>query len=338
YRYSAYGEITFGAPQYENEYTYNGESYNPNIESQYLRTRYYYVVTGSFLTEDSYLGEIKEPLTLKRYAYCVASPLNYWDPSGYVKTATIIQRNNRVGHLVQRDYTPKVIRPNDNTTQSILNENTLSSMIARNKGNSSATIDRILPDKIESARNKKQITTCNMLNLSELYVNLDQLDAFEFFLGLTDIERQDNIIKLNQVLEAYDITSALRIAFFMGQVKHESRAGARTLESFSGNFPEEYFNGKYSDVSILGNLGGNDGEHFRGAGYLQLTGRYNYQRFADYVGDQEIMVQGYQIVGGVYNQPVENIKKEDKGVIDIGKYAWEASGWYWNYGSEGMAI
>ena len=83
YRYGAYGEITFGTPQYENEYTYNGESYNPNIESQYLRARYYYVVTATFLTEDSYLGNIVEPLTLNRYVYCVASPLNYVDPSGH---------------------------------------------------------------------------------------------------------------------------------------------------------------------------------------------------------------------------------------------------------------
>ncbi|RGF31830.1 hypothetical protein DW076_17360 [Clostridium sp. AF46-12NS] len=82
YRYSVTGEITFGAPQYENEYTYNGESYNPNIQSQYLRARYYCVVTATFLTEDSYLGSLTEPLTLNRYNYCVSSYLNYTDPSG----------------------------------------------------------------------------------------------------------------------------------------------------------------------------------------------------------------------------------------------------------------
>ena len=82
YRYSVTGEITFGAPQYENEYAYNGESYNPNIESQYLRARYYCVVTATFLTEDSYLGSQTEPLTLNRYNYCVSSYLNYTDPSG----------------------------------------------------------------------------------------------------------------------------------------------------------------------------------------------------------------------------------------------------------------
>ena len=83
YRYSVFGEITFGTPQYENEYTYNGESYNPNIKSQYLRARYYCVVTADFLTEDSYLGRITEPLTLNRYNYCLSNPMNYADPSGH---------------------------------------------------------------------------------------------------------------------------------------------------------------------------------------------------------------------------------------------------------------
>lgn len=82
YRYGAFGGITFGAPQYENEYTYNGESYNPNIQSQYLRARYYNVVNGNFLTEDSYLGSIAELLTLNRYSYCAGNPVNYADSSG----------------------------------------------------------------------------------------------------------------------------------------------------------------------------------------------------------------------------------------------------------------
>ena len=48
-RYGAFGEITYGAPQYENIYAYNGESYNPNVESLYLRARYYNVMTGRSL-------------------------------------------------------------------------------------------------------------------------------------------------------------------------------------------------------------------------------------------------------------------------------------------------
>ena len=83
YRYDAFGNATFGSPQYDNEYTFNGESYNPNIHSQYLRARYYDTVKGCFLTEDTYLGDIRNPLTLNRYSYCIGNPLFYSDPSGH---------------------------------------------------------------------------------------------------------------------------------------------------------------------------------------------------------------------------------------------------------------
>ena len=84
YRYDAFGNATFGSPQYDNEYTFNAESYNPNIRSQYLRARYYDMVKGNFLTEDSYLGDIRNPLTLNRYSYCIGNPLFYDDPSGHL--------------------------------------------------------------------------------------------------------------------------------------------------------------------------------------------------------------------------------------------------------------
>ena len=89
YRYDAYGNITFGAPQYNNEYTYNAESYNPNLDVQYLRARYYSPSTANFLTEDSYLGDISDPLTLNRYNYVKSSPLNYVDPEGELPQVVI---------------------------------------------------------------------------------------------------------------------------------------------------------------------------------------------------------------------------------------------------------
>ncbi len=84
YCYDAFGNATFGSPQYDNEHTFNAESYNPNIRSQYLRARYYDMVKGNFLTEDSYLGDIRNPLTLNRYSYCIGNPLFYSDPSGHL--------------------------------------------------------------------------------------------------------------------------------------------------------------------------------------------------------------------------------------------------------------
>ncbi|MDE6950423.1 MAG: hypothetical protein K2P64_05855, partial [Lachnospiraceae bacterium] len=69
----------------------NAESYNPNIHSQYLRARYYDTVKGSFLTEDTYLGDIRKPLTRNRYSYCIGNPLFYCDPSGHAPQNVIDQ-------------------------------------------------------------------------------------------------------------------------------------------------------------------------------------------------------------------------------------------------------
>ncbi len=50
---------------------------------QYLRARYYDPETGRFLSRDSYLGDIQDPLTLNRYVYVLNNPLMYSEPSGH---------------------------------------------------------------------------------------------------------------------------------------------------------------------------------------------------------------------------------------------------------------
>ena len=64
-------------------YGYNGESVNLATGLQYLRARYYNPQIGSFLTEDTYAGQLSNPLTLNRYDYVSNNPVNYIDPSGH---------------------------------------------------------------------------------------------------------------------------------------------------------------------------------------------------------------------------------------------------------------
>ena len=45
----------------------------------------------------------------------------------------------------------------------------------------------------------------------------------------------------------------------------------------------------YNYRTDLGNRGPDDGPTYKGCGVLQLTGRHNYQRFADGIGDQQVM-------------------------------------------------
>jgi hypothetical protein len=47
-----------------------------------MRARYYEPGTGRFIQQDSYLGDIKIPLSRNLYAYAQNNPLKYVDPSG----------------------------------------------------------------------------------------------------------------------------------------------------------------------------------------------------------------------------------------------------------------
>ena len=58
------------------------------------------MVTANFLTEDSYLGSINEPLTLNRYNYCISSYPNYMDPSGNLPWRDILQQGTKMGSIL----------------------------------------------------------------------------------------------------------------------------------------------------------------------------------------------------------------------------------------------
>jgi putative chitinase len=94
-------------------------------------------------------------------------------------------------------------------------------------------------------------------------------------------QRQGRIIAavgevLRPTLEAFDITSRLRIAHFLGQTCHES-AGFRTTEELASG---EAYEGRKD----LGNTRKGDGPLFKGRGLLQLTGRANYRDYGEALG------------------------------------------------------
>ena len=63
---------------------------------------------------------------------------------------------------------------------------------------------------------------------------------------------------------------------------------------------KELASGKaYEYRSDLGNNQLGDGPRYKGAGYIQLTGRANYQDFCDYMGDPRIM-DGVEYVANTY--------------------------------------
>lgn len=77
--------------------------------------------------------------------------------------------------------------------------------------------------------------------------------------------------KYKTLLNNYSINTPLRLAMFFAQTDHESGGFKYTKEL--GN--DAYFN-KYEGRKDLGNTVKGDGLRFKGRGYIQVTGRYNY--------------------------------------------------------------
>jgi predicted chitinase len=76
----------------------------------------------------------------------------------------------------------------------------------------------------------------------------------------------------------------LELVYFLGQCGHES-AGLR--------YPVEIHDGSnYEGRTDLGNTQPGDGVKFAGTGWIQVTGRYNHQSFADAIGDPKVMELG----------------------------------------------
>ena len=112
-----------------------------------------------------------------------------------------------------------------------------------------------------------------------------------------------NLPDLNRCLKKYGITTPARIRHFIAQCSHESGLG-RYTEELGG--PSHC--SKYDGRRDLGNTQPGDGCRFKGGGYIQLTGRNNYQQFANSIGDSKVM------------EGVSYVAK---------KYPWSSAGFWW---------
>lgn len=84
YQYGDYGKTTkVGDLNFYNEICYTSGVYDELTELYYFNSRYYNPDTATFITQDSYRGEIDSYETWNLYAYCGGNPINYVDPSGH---------------------------------------------------------------------------------------------------------------------------------------------------------------------------------------------------------------------------------------------------------------
>ena len=82
YDYDAFGNLLSQAGTTPNVYLYSGEQSDPNLGLYYLRSRYLSIPSGRFWTLDSFEGTPDAPLSLHKYLYSHADPVNRIDPAG----------------------------------------------------------------------------------------------------------------------------------------------------------------------------------------------------------------------------------------------------------------
>ena len=126
--------------------------------------------------------------------------------------------------------------------------------------------------------------------------------------------------QLQSVIDKYNINTELRLAHFLGQCSHESLSFTVVTENlnytsfqlknvfpnyFKVQNPDDYAHNpekiaNYIYGSRMGNNGTTDGWMYRGRGYIQLTGKYNYTQLNKKIPSPDNVINNPELVSSVY--------------------------------------
>jgi RHS repeat-associated protein len=84
-----------------NPFIYRGEMNDAMTGLYYLRTGYYDLGVGRFVSEDMYKWQVDNPLWLNRYTYTHNNPLKFVDPSGHMPVWSL--------NLISETYSSNVV-------------------------------------------------------------------------------------------------------------------------------------------------------------------------------------------------------------------------------------
>jgi RHS repeat-associated protein len=102
YSYDAFGQ-TVSDPDINNVAAgFTGEYFDEYISLQYNRARWYDASSGRFVAQDPVIGSPSSPITLNKYIYANADPLNNSDPSGRFSTTEVCQTSSMIQILAMR--------------------------------------------------------------------------------------------------------------------------------------------------------------------------------------------------------------------------------------------
>ncbi|MET3940591.1 RHS repeat-associated protein [Paenibacillus sp. PvP094] len=103
YTYDIWGGPRTTEETVPNVLRYAGEYWDDTVGLQYLRARWYDPGMARFIGEDTYEGELNDPLSLNLYSYVSNNPLKYVDPSGNRKTSTYYEIEKMLNAAMKGD-------------------------------------------------------------------------------------------------------------------------------------------------------------------------------------------------------------------------------------------
>ena len=91
YTYDIWGGPLTTEETVPNVLRYAGEYWDETAGLQYLRARWYDPGMARFIGEDTYEGELNDPLSQNLYSYVTNNPLKYVDPSGHASQGAVVE-------------------------------------------------------------------------------------------------------------------------------------------------------------------------------------------------------------------------------------------------------
>ena len=224
YFYDAFGNLLNQTGTTENNYLYTGEQYDPNMGFYYLRARYMNPEIGRFTSMDTFSGFAATPVTLNKYIYANASPINTIDPSGNFGIAEFSVAHKIRGILAEQQqvigftFLDSALDP-ENAEGNL--QNGLLLGVAAVAGGPAFKLLGFLSGKFRKALKGCRLNSFSYGTLVSVEEGLKDISEIQIGEKVWTLNEKDNIISLQEVVHTIDgqsLKTTIDITLVSGEV------------------------------------------------------------------------------------------------------------------------
>ncbi len=236
YQYDEWGNVIQKKETVLNEFKYAGELYDAETGLYYLKARYYDPKIGRFLNEDSYEGQIDNPLSINVYTYVHNNPLVYTDPSGHSVDPEPSEESNIGGSPIGSNYSGS--KSGSGNSGGTGRSSTTSSQSAKSQLKEKKVEQDVVRSAEESEKNKSEF--------EQDKVNIESYSEAKFYKGKayngirnmkSDFTKKNNESTLKKHFDDHgnDFGYTSETEYLNGARNFLEKAPTSTIQSFVSN-------------------------------------------------------------------------------------------------------